>query len=108
MTYKTLTAEEATKLQKLSRAKLVEHIDQLRAEKQEIQNQTVPVILERIKDESVQLGQDLLWLINRLIELGAATRVAYDKFVATREVELFPVLEYSKNPEPLLTGDFKY
>lgn len=96
MTYTTLSDDEAGKLLKLSRAKLVAQIDQLQTENQEIKSQTIPVLLDNLKSETSKLGQDLLWLVNRLIELGAATRDAYDKFVVEREVELFPALEYSK------------
>ena len=91
MNYNTLTEEEAGKLMKLSRAKLVEHIDQLTTEKNQIESQTIPAIFELIREEASMLGHDLAWLSNRIIELGQITRSAYDMFVASRTIELFPV-----------------
>lgn len=92
---------------KMSRAKLVEKIDELQAQQKQIESQTIPAIFNLVKEEASMLGHDLAWLTNRIIELGHITRNAYNKHV-THRVELFPVLEYSKDPKPLLTGDFKY
>ena len=91
MTYNSLTEEQAGKLMKLSRAKLVEQIDQLTTEKNQVESQTIPAIFELIREEASMLGHDLAWLSNRIIELGQTTRKAYDKFVRSREVELFPL-----------------
>jgi len=95
MTYNALTEEQAGKLLKLSRAKLVAQIDQLTTEKNQLESQTIPAMFDSLKEEVAMLGNDFSWLANRIIELGHITRTAYNKHV-THRVDLFPLLEYSK------------
>ena len=102
--FASLSDEEATKLSKLSRAKLVQQIDELRSENQELKSQTIPVMLQTVREEATLLSRDIGWVFVRLVESLALVSKAYQDYMAKRQFDLFSVEE----AQPDIAVDFKY
>ena len=102
--FASLSDEEATKLSKLSRAKLVQQIDELRSENQELKSQTIPVMLQTVREEATLLSRDIGWVLTRLVESLSLVSKAYQDYMAKRQFDLFK----AEDPQPDIAVDFKY
>lgn len=85
MKYQQLTEQESTRLLKLSRAKLVDYIDQLTVDNEILKKRSFPLVIKNVGKELTHIRNDLAWLAVRLIELGGATRTTYERFSKQRD-----------------------